>query len=103
MTDKPTTVESHLACGHHISLLAISVESESRWCDLCETRKRLRDAEAMEGELRQRAEQMQGLLERLIRTLPDIVFEYAGAAMGWSNVSAIKAARDAAREGIRGK
>lgn len=34
----------NLPCGHHESLRVTSVESGTSWCELCETRDRLRDA-----------------------------------------------------------
>ena len=37
-----------LSCGHHVSLLVESVESDYQYCDLCECRKRRNDAEEME-------------------------------------------------------
>lgn len=40
-----------MTCGHHKSLLVRSVESDYRYCDLCETKSRLRDALTMEREL----------------------------------------------------
>jgi hypothetical protein len=36
------------ACGHHISLLIKSVESDYSFCELCECQSMKRDAEAME-------------------------------------------------------
>jgi len=38
--------------------------------------------------------------ERLIATLPDDLFEWIGDSISWSNVSAIRAARDSAQDVI---
>ena len=44
----PVSSGDNLPCGHHRSLLVESVESDYKFCDLCECRKRRNDAEQME-------------------------------------------------------
>lgn len=61
--------ERSLECGHPASLLVKSLESNAQWCELCDTRDRRNDAEAMErhykAELATEKERYQAMLSLL--------------------------------------
>lgn len=48
LVERVKELEQCQPCGHHISLLVKSVESESQFCELCDCRQRRNDAETME-------------------------------------------------------
>jgi hypothetical protein len=49
------------------------------------------------------AEELTVALHALVNNLPDLVLNLAGPEVGWSNVSAIRSARDAARAALEHK
>jgi len=53
--------------------------------------------------LETRIAELEAALHALVNNLPDLVLDLAGPEVGWSNVSAIRSSRDAARAALEHK
>jgi hypothetical protein len=53
--------------------------------------------------LEARIAELETALHALVNNLPDLVLDLAGPEVGWSNVSAIRSARDMARAALEHK
>jgi len=62
LTRELVEARAELPCGHPKSLEVKSVESDYRYCELCETKDRLRDALTMEHELRAKVDKLEAAL-----------------------------------------
>lgn len=77
--------ERSLECGHPASLLVKSLESDAQWCELCDTRSRRNDAEAME---RYYKAELAALREKAGRLLDELDDDFLEQSIGVAEAKA---------------
>lgn len=80
-------LQARLPCGHPAELLVRTTESQTEWCDLCDTRRQRNDAEKIEAEALAEVQRLRQLTEGILATAENQLNSVINAPPGTKLIS----------------